>query len=96
MPEETKAAPLAPILTPGKRGEEVEEDEEEGEKEEEAREKLLGRVGRSGCPAPVAMTIHGRRLSKLALSPVRNRENRTNLRDAKPIQEGKRPIVLLG
>lgn len=55
MPEETKAAPLAPILTPGAREGEVEE-EEEGEKEgEEAREKLLGRVGFSGCPAPVAM-----------------------------------------
>lgn len=35
MPEETKAAPLAPILTPGKR---------EGEGEGEAREKLLGRT----------------------------------------------------
>lgn len=65
MPEETKAAPLAPILTPGAREGEAEE-EEEGEKEgEEAREKLLGRVVFSGCPAPVAMdTVPSRRFSK--------------------------------
>lgn len=53
MPEETKAAPLGPILTPGARKEE----EEEAEKEEGAREKLLGRVGRSCSPAPVAMVV---------------------------------------
>lgn len=74
MPEETNAAPLAPILTPGAREEEVEE-EEEGEKEgEKAREKLLGRVGRSGCPAPEAMTVlSSRRRRKRELNEPKER-----------------------
>lgn len=52
MPEETKAAPLAPILTPGAREGEGEAEEEEGE---EAREKLLGRT------REVAITLPSRR-----------------------------------